>query len=356
MPKETLKNRVLNYLEHDTDYLDPYHVLAFQQEARKRIFLANPWRRNEEPYMYLALDGDSVVGRCYYFPTLFNANGSIARALSASSLHVAPDYRKYSLGADIILFGTFHEAYSHRIFAGISPMALPIYKKLNYLDFELQRLILRKNTKSFLQSRGLNKFIVSCLSPCLNTFLNIRYYMNNTSKRLYKKYRVSNLTIVPQWVEDIVKRDPARYMEVHNREWFQWQLTGSFANRSHDKQKFFGIYNKADQPVGFFLIKERCDRLNGQFCGGIYEWGSIDENLLSESDIYQLAIPVFDKHVYLIEVGCLSPVTIAKCKKIGFKPNGSEHILFKSDNKDLEGIDDMSNWRLRLGYADTIFS
>lgn len=356
MSDNKFTNKVLTYKDHEMLFHDPYHVMSYQRDARKNVFLTNPYKKDDEPFLYLAFDDEDVVGRCYFFPTLFKVGENVMKALSASSLYVVPEFRKYSLGVDIIIYGTFQESYKCRIYAGISPMALPIYKKMGYVTLEMPRYILRRNIKSFLQSKGLNSFCSSFLSPFLNVLLNARYYWFGQTKKLKKKFQINELFDVPEWIEDLVNQDGSRYMEFHNREWFQWQLCGSFSNGFYDKQKLFGVYDNQSNPVGFFLIKERKNKNNGLFVGGIYEWGSIDEQILSESDIYQLAISSFNNGVYLIEIGTINKETVRECEKIGFLHNGSEHFLFKSNEIKMDGIEDIRNWRVRLGYADTIFS
>ena len=90
--------------------------------------------------------------------------------------------------------------------------------------------------------------------------------------------------------------------------------------------------------------------------GSIVEWGSKDEEALPESDIYELALPTFNSDVYIVDVATTNHQTISKLKKIGFRFANEEHILFKDNSKKHKDANDANLWRLRFGYADTIFS
>ena len=115
-------------------WVDSDNILNYQAETREYILMNNPLYDEKSIYIYLASANENVVGRCYYFPTRLKAGNYNITVQSASALFVHKDYRHYAVGADIIAYSTFSENYAQKIFAGISPMALPIYKKLKFIN------------------------------------------------------------------------------------------------------------------------------------------------------------------------------------------------------------------------------
>lgn len=334
---------------------DRYGILHHEYENRRLIFLQNPnLIDDKKPYMYVAYADGTPVARCLYYETKIKIDDKVYSALSGSALSVVKEYRKYAIGTDILIHNTFRDDYDYKVFAGISAMALPLYKKVKYKTFFIPRYILRYNYKSKIQQKGLSGLLLNGISAIVNRVLNYRYYLNNQYHRLSNRFTVVKMDTVPEWVDDMVMNDGHQYMEVHDHRWLQWNLTGCFSGNHHQFQSFYGIYD-GDKPVGFFLTKERQKESTGMITGGIYEWGSLDEGILSEADIYELAIPTFSKDIYIIDAGTVNSATAERMKRLGFKYTNDENIVFYSSQKQNKDINDASLWRLRLGYADTVF-
>ena len=334
---------------------DQYGIINHEYDNRRLIFLQNPnLVDDEKPYMYVAYADGIPVARCMYHETKIMINHQIHPALSGSSLSVVKDYRKYAIGADIMVHNTFRDDYDYKIFAGTSAMALPLFKKLKYKTLFIPRYILRYNYKTKIKQKGFRGLCLKGMTIVANTCLNYKYHFRNHYKRLSNRFSVVKLDTVPEWVDDIVLNDGHQYMEVHDHRWLQWNLTGCFSGKPQQFQSFYGIFD-GDKPVGFFLTKERLEESTGLKTGGIYEWGSIDEGVLSEADIYELANPTFSKDIYIIDAGTVNNATVERMKRIGFKYASDENIVFYSSQKQNKDIHDASLWRLRLGYADTLF-
>ena len=82
---------------------------------------------------------------------------------------------------------------------------------------------------------------------------------------------------------------------------FQWCLDNRFTECPQDYQSFYAVYDKAGNPKGFFMTRVRIEKSKGKLknttCGTIVEWGSFDENILSETDLNLLATHSFDSRV-----------------------------------------------------------
>lgn len=334
---------------------DQYGIFNYQKEEREKTFKANPNLNDfDKPYLYLYQDGDIPIGRCYYFETKFKCNKDTLPALSASSLEVQANYRHFAVGADIIATTTFSDAYDYRIFSGISPMALPMYKKLRYQIFEIPVFIMRTGLHNKLEEYGIHGIVNDIISYMSVPFFKYKIWLNGKTNKLKKEFIIEKVQKVPKWVDSIVLNDGHRFMEIHDHLWFQWNLDNHFNGNSRNTQSFY-IITKNKTPLGFFMTKERCINKNNAIVGSIVEWGIANEKLLSESDLYKLALETFNNNVSIFTIATTSKETANNMKKCGFFRNGTEHILFKSNNK-IEGSEDVDNWRLRLGYADTILS
>ncbi len=335
---------------------DPYGIVMHEQEYRGPIFMQNPNLTDfDKPYMYVGYADDVPVARCFYHETRVKLGEEIKPALSGSALSVVKEFRQYALGADVVLHNTFRDDYAFKLFAGTSAMALPLFKKLKYHVFIIPRYILRYNCKSKLRQKGLRGLLLDVLAPIANLWWRRKYSLHQAKRQLKRRYSVSKCDIVPEWVDDIVLKDGHPYMEVHDHRWLQWNLTGCFSGGEGKFQSFYAIYENA-VPVGFFLTKQRIiDARHHVVSCGVYEWGSADEKRLSEADIYELAIDTFPKDTYIIDVGTVSTQTIERISRLGFEHSSDENVVFYGDKKQYKDIGDADKWRLRLGYADTIF-
>jgi hypothetical protein len=336
---------------------DKYGIASYESDARRECYLANPNLIDySKTYLYLGLVDDIPVGRSFYFPAKMKFGDECGMVLSGSALNVHPDYRDLAIGADIIMNTTFNDEYPQTLAAGISPMALPLFKKMRYHIFEIPKYLLRNNTAVFFQRFGLRGLLLKCFSNLLNPIFRLRKTLFCRTNKLESKFTVKNLQDVPEWVDDMVLNDGHRYMEVHDHKWLQWNLDYSCKVGGRNEQAFYGVYFK-DEPVGFFMIKEReIDEQHNVIYGSVVEWGNSSDKILSEESICKMAIKAFSKDVSFIEIGTLNVDVAKRLEKCGFFRNGEEHIVFKNNTDKYKDIKDASLWRLRLGYADTILS
>jgi hypothetical protein len=335
---------------------DEYGIVSYEYKNRKKVFISNPNLCDDDKIcLYLALYDEKPIGRCYYFQTKLKLNSSFFDALSASSLEVHPDFRYLAIGADIVMFSSNNEEFEYNLFAGISPMALPLYKKLKYNILELPKYLLRRNVDIYLRHFGLVGIKHTFLINNLNFFFNIReklFCRLNYKERLFS---VKATNVIPEWINNIVLRDGHSYMEVHDNKWLQWNLDNSFKEGKNNRQSFY-IITTQEENLGFFMTKERVIDKMGTILGTVVEWGSKNEDILSEETINKFAIKTFGKNVSYIEVGTVNPLTSRALLKWGFFKSGEEHILFKGSKIKFKDASNTNLWRLRLGYADTILS
>lgn len=340
---------------------DKYGIASYEHEARRKAFLANPCAgADDDVFMYLVEADGAPIGRTMLFETRLKIGNEILPLYSGSALQVEESFQKYGLGAEIYAFGGTIKKRKLNLSAGISDMALPLYKVTKYKIFEFPKLLRINNTKPLLGKYGIKGVFQSILGTLMNLPLRFYYLLANVkTRRIKKQYTLEKVTTVPQWVDDVVLNDGHKYAEVHDQKWLQWNLDNSFKSHKRDIQSFY-IIKQNSAPVGFVMTKQRyrdeVQGMNNVLIGSIVEWGAYDEKKLNESDIYRLAVETFSKDVDIIETATNNTETQRELKGMGFIHHGNAHIAFKDKTKQQTDCGDVSLWRLRYGYADVIMN
>lgn len=315
----------------------------------------------DDPAFFFESVDSVIAGRIQLLATKVKLGDTIEACGSASALEVAEPFRKLDIGPDIMSFFSYSVPYKYVIVSGLSEMALPLYKIMKYKILEFPRLMFLNNSRCILESKGMKGLFLNVLSTLINIPIHLlRYRICRRANLLKKKLIVRQENTVPTWVDNMVINDGHKYMEVHDHDWFQWNLDNNLNGRERDKQWFYGIY-KNNEPIGFFMTKERyretaADILHNVLIGSIVEWGSSDLSLLSEKDICCLAFSSFNKDMDIIETATSDISIVKKLKWKGFIPHGFAHIGFMDTTKKYQNAKDISLWRVRYGYADVILT
>ena len=342
---------------------DKYGLAAYVlSPARVAAVLNCPFHTSEQNTALIFCNVDGVVAsRDELFGTRLKLGEDIVPCMSGTALETHENYRHLALAAEIMMFGHRNDEYECTLSAGISSMAKPLHKKLKYAYFETPILLVYKDSRAKFSERGLKGPALWLASKLYNlSLLGDMLKQRNAAKSIHKKFKVQRENIVPEWVDDIVLNDGHKYMEVHDQKWLQWNLDYNFSDNQRNSQAFYCIYEKGGKPVGFFMIKERCDKkkdgcIQG-VTGSLVEWGSNDLSLLSEEDINVLALESYKSDVNIAITTTDIPATQQSLAKYGLKHKGSiTNISCRANRKKYPDIYDIKNWRIRLGYADTIF-
>ncbi len=329
---------------------------------RIAIGLNCPFNSSKDNCAFYFVNVDDIpASRAQYFGTQLYADGHIYPSGTGSSLETAEEYRHLGIGADVMLFPITNDEYDTFIAAGISDIALPLYKKLRYHLFEYPRIMQLRHSRCIVESKGLQGGLLRCISTLADCFLKpIVAYSQLKGKRLLRKFQVTKVDFVPNWVDDIVLNDGHKYMEAHTYKWLQWNLDYQMSNYPQNISSFYTIY-KDNQPIGFFMTKERFRPIAGGtlkniVLGAIIEWGTKYPSLLSEEDIYNIALTTFTKQVDIVETATDDYNVVKAMKKKFFIPHGYAHIVFKDKKKLFTDAGDINLWRIRYGYADVILT
>ena len=335
---------------------DKYGIVAYVlTSSRLKSLMECPFV--EDPAacaLYLILADGVVVGRETYFASKVKIGEEIVSTEAASAFEVKEEFRKYAIGADIVM-ATFRRS-KFFIGANVSSMALPLDRKLKFHILEFPRLYSIRDLRYFLESRNL-LFLKSIINIPLKLF-NLLILIKARLKK--KKYRIERVSIIPDWIDDIVLNDGHKYAEYHNHLWFQWNLDNCFKKHPLNTQAFYCIY-RDEKPIGFFMIKERYrgtgnNRKEGLLIGSIVEWGTKDASVLNEYDINLLALNYFSRNIDIIETASVNRKTIVSLKRSGFLKEERGNIVFKDRTNKYKDASNIDLWRVRLGYGDSILS
>lgn len=342
--------------DHDDYGIASYTMTSF----RKRAFISNPNIVNKSKCMVCLIKANGIyVGRGMQFPILFKAGDVIINGRSGSSLKVHKDYRKTDAAIDIVMHPIQHKDNNVLIYADFSEDGINVYKALRFCIFEMQKMVRLNNFDYIFEKMGCPAWLVKLFSSISNAFL---FFVNRIAYRIpkrLKQYEVYEVKKVPEWIDRIVLSE-AKYMEVHDHKWMQWNLDNMFHQHDLNINRFF-IIRKGNLDVGFFFLKERyrdfSDRkISPMLFGYIMEWGSTPESNLGEYDIYRLAIPHFSNKVDAIQIATSDSRVQKSLNRLFFKNNGLHHIVFKDLTKKFKDAKEPSLWRLRYGYSDSIFN
>lgn len=340
---------------------DTYGVASYTVgHGIKKTFMSAPGlSRMEEPMIILEYADGVAVGRNMMYPSRLKVNDEIIEVTSGSSLHVEEKYRQYALGVNLMMFPT--NIKRPLLYAGLSDMAEPLYKKLKYAVFCIPRMWQIRHAEPVLKSFGIKGALLVVAKSCINPFLSIMAALSKkSSEKLLKQYTIKVFKEVPQWAEDMVMADQHKYAELHDKKWMQWVLENNFFERKEDKQYFYGVY-KDNNPVGFLLMAERNFPILGKnidkcVYGYVLDWESVDTRIISELQLKKIAMGLFTKDVDIVQVDSLEENVRKAFKKFGFINHGYENIGFKDITKKLDkDWKEARNWRLRASYSDRPF-
>ena len=341
---------------------DKFGIASYMTQIRKDALLSCPNNIDDsKTAMLLLKDEDVVVGRTMLFGTKVKMDDKIFYAQSGSALEVEKQYRSQGAGAELILYSLRNKEYDFKVSAGFTSMVLPLYRKIKYEIFELPQYIKVSKSRcvvnSYTKKPIIGKF-VSFIGDFIIRILDIRNRL--CLHKLNKNYSVKKIAVIPEWVQDIVLNDGHKYQELHDVDWFQWNLDHHFNDNPHNVQNFYAVYDKDNEPQGFFMTKERFVKDAGRYSnlvrGTVVEWGIKNGCPLKEKDLYLLSLPTFSSDVDIIVVATDDKNTANKIWKAGFLRHGSFQIIFKDKKKQYPESNNQLFWRLRCGYCDSIMS
>ena len=317
-----------NYLSYPDG--DSEKILSSGLDLYKTSIVKNPNRSNNDFVVCLAIADNKIVGRFMLFQTKLKVETEVIEVQTGGGILVKENYRGFGIGKtliQIVLCNDFHLG--------------ALYTRAAYN--------IVKKTETMLEIPQYVKFLHHGIKKILDIPILITQFL------LRKYFYIEKLSIVPNWVNDMIINDNHKYMEVHDASWLQWSLDNNATGNMNDYQSFYAIYNKTKQPVGFFMTKVRTIKQEGRFYkkANLVEWASLSKRYLDEADINILALSTLDSSIEKFWTISENEYTAKKLKRYFFKRKGWFAISV-GKNQRFEDIGDVNKWRIRYGCCNTI--
>lgn len=328
--------------------------------ARKKTFLSNPFILSTEQCMlYLQRVDGCVAGRMMYFPGRFYNGVEIVPSCGASALEVHDNYRDLTIGADLAMFPLFQDN-KVLIYSDFSEEGIEACRALKFNIFSIPKYYYFLHHSILLETIGINSFLGKIIGGIIDKVVSLHRFNVRLLQGRLDKYKVEKISIVPEWVDDIVLKDGHKYMEVHDHTWLQWNLDNLFHDDAGNVNSFY-VVTQNGKNLGFFMTKTRWNKMEKhhatpKLVGAIMEWGTVDKEKLSEEQIYRLALASFDKKIHFVTMAIEDKSVVERLKKYILFRRGDHTIAYKDIKKQYKDSSNPSLWRLRYGYADSIFN
>lgn len=362
--KTTILKRVSYRELHDNvsiPFDDSCHMISdYLTLSVRSTLLANPnlIDYSKSAFNLIVSDG-IVVGRNMLMPTKLKVGDKYCLAQSGGSYEVSNHFRGHGFGTMAFRDSINNSEYDVYIGQLYSTAAISIVRKLGLIVFEIPSFYKLCRSRTILEAKGLGGMPLKICAAVVDAVLKVLDIPNRSKlSKLRRKYNVKEVSIIPEWVNDITLHDGHEYMEVHDANWLQWCLDNRFTECPQDRQKFYAVYDKEGRPKGFFMTKFRFEEEQGQYKnikrGTVVEWGSYNEEELDEIDLNLLATYSFDSEIDNITSVLSNPAYEQRIKKQGFMRHGNYQMSIKPGSLDQESISNQSKWRIRYGGCNTI--
>ncbi|MDR0940073.1 MAG: hypothetical protein LBN29_12145 [Mediterranea sp.] len=348
-------------------FTDKYHILDTINKQGELALFHNPsGHKDKEVCQILAIVNGDVAGCVNCFSSRLSINGIEYHAQSASNLYVQDDYRKFGLGAELLMYIKDLHPTKNVIVAGISQMALPMYRILKYKLLKMPRYIFLRKSRCAVQSVLKNEGKATKATFAITVVLDGLLWIHRSLLALFTKFRNRSITVeraiaIPDNISEMSANDGSSFMEVHDKKWFEWSLNYTLSMDSRNKKDFF-LIRKKDKVIGFFMTKIEYNEAAGGgkfkdiYLGSVMEWGVLPDVQLSELDIQLLAIQSFPNDIDGVQIASANDKVQKKLRRLGLFHVGDTYMGFRFQTNKVDGIDDIHKWRMRLATGDTIIN
>lgn len=341
---------------------DDYGVISdYFNNNTKKALLSNPNYDNDtKTVLNVVIYKDEIVGRHMLMPTQIKIGDRTVKAQTGGGHEINDRFQGKGFGTLVVHDTILNSEYPIYIGQLYSSGAISILKKMDICIFGKPLYNKDRKKRSVLVAKGYRGIRLAWHSFWGD--LRLRFAEIPNMIRFYKlkyKYTIKQEKEIPEWITEMVLQDGHKYMEIHDREWFQWNLENTFSSNAHDKNYFYAVYEKDGTPAGFYMTKERFEEnKKGTFKnlvrGTVVEWGSSNECKLSEFDLNIMALFTFGKQVDKVNTVISSSNGELEMKKLGFEFRGIYQMTFKPSADCEEEMRNQENWRIRYGGCNTI--
>jgi hypothetical protein len=300
-------------------------------EDLRHLYLTNPSLGGIDgsPVQILGLKGDEVVGRINLVFGRICVEGEDVPILWGSAFKVPPNHRSSGLGAMIVL--TMQNLPYAVGAVGASQMALPLYQRLNWIDFKIPRFVLLRHCRPVLQRRFGSGLLPSAAIAVGDLFLAAA--VHRVARRIRMATRslsVKEMMHMPDELDSQVRRIDKPASCLRSVAWINWILS-----LQKGTPGLFLVKDGQGRTVGYFVITHRSHKegigLYEDFIlGSVKDWMTFDSSAVTDTQLVFLAInQLMRRSVDVVEVCVAEPeVGLALCRH-GLKRLDDLHFTFR---------------------------
>jgi GNAT superfamily N-acetyltransferase len=349
---------------HDLDAIAP------MSPAKREIVLANPFTDDPDTVVQLlASIDDTIVGRVDLMPGALLVHGQRIMTSWGSGMYVPEHHRGKGIGKALAQHReTVHETCCS---CGVSQMLLPIYTKLGWTDFPMQRYIHLRTARPVAQRLFGASLLGKAAAAVGNLAVAAHHGVLACARHMTSRgLRVECVDAMPNatsntWAELLAPRDIPVAVE-RTVASINWMLRGCFEPHPRNRQDLFLITDQHDQPVGYALTKLRYHETASHrgfrdiLLGSVQDWMIFDDRRLSVRGLALLVTrELAARHADAVEICLPASLGSGGLRTLGFVPLGAQHLLFKAAPTSPLADAHLANpasWRFRPCEGDNVFT
>ncbi len=341
------------------DWDDPDRIAILSSEKR-RAWVSNPLLiGDDDPVQIIGTVGRRVIGRLDLLAGEAWFKGQRIPMLWTSDLFVQEEFRKTMMGVSLVLK---MQALHKQIGAcGVSRMALPLFEKLGWRDFPMQRYLAVRHSRSVVQARlgaGAKARIVIC-------GLDAGLFLHQGFLRLAAKLRTLGLHCQPLNLNDpmMVAELDAAFCALpdtprfhRSAKWVRWVVEQSLSTDPRNHRVAFAITASDGRLVGYFLIRDRFFEtathrgFKNLTLGSLIDWSVFDPARVRLEQIILLANRALaQRGVDAVEICLPDEPDRPNLRRWGLVPVGDLHLLLKMQRSG------EAHWTVRPADGDNAF-
>lgn len=331
---------------------------AISEELRN-LLLANPAAGgDDEPVQILSEKDGQVLGKLNLFAGRIRAGSEEVQIQWGSGFLVPPEHRSSGAGL-AILFRTQGLPYALGSI-GASQQAVPVYRKLNWVDLVAPRYVLPRRARPlverYVSSRALRGVACALGDAVIRTY---GLWAKACIGWQSRGFRIEQVDAMPEEWDAWLTREQDRAACVRSARWVNWILHTPGGRY----RKLFLVKDRAGKPLGYFVINHRIGAEGGGgkwkdfVIGSVKDWMTFDRDLITDEQLVGLAIRELMRRqaVEVIDVCAADGETGRAARSWGMRRMGGMHFMFRARPKsvlDQERYRQLESWRIRPADGD----
>jgi len=326
----------------------------------RELLLSNPLAVSEaDPVQIVATTGTQVVGRVNLISGQLQVDSRAVPVLWGSGLDVAERFRH--TGAGLMLMLRMSSIQPSVCVVGISKIVTPIYEKLRWEIFPMQRFVLLRRSAPVLR-RYLGPAAAALARPFAGALLTVhsgllRAWIGAREGR----FRVEELQALPAELDPQLAAVRAPAACHRSSTWVNWLLAHHGGAR-----RLLLVRSRAGRALGYFVVTTKfhasasSEGFQNLTLGSIKDWLALAPGEITELDLLLLATRELgrDPAVDAIEVCLPQDLPGRALRRLGFLPKGDLKFLFKAAPGSplaQPACRDRSRWWFRPADGDNLF-